>query len=338
MKFSKIDSAASRQARDGTRRRLFTGLGSVLALGATGSLAISPTVVAKAPIAGAQALGVHRLKLGAFEVTTLLDGFIDVPPTVLVGDQHEVKRLLDDAVQAGTLPLRLPVNTFLVNTGEKLVLVDAGGAKLTGPNAGRLPQCLALAGVDPAQIDEVYITHMHGDHLHGTVTADGAALFPNAVLRVSAPDVEYWTSPEVEAKAPAAQKARFVAAKRAAAAYGERLRSFQLGETLTPGIVSVAASGHTPGHSAYLVQSGDAKLMLIGDLMHVAPVQFPRPEITLAFDWDQDTARVIRRTLLDRIVAEKMLVGAVHLSFPGIGRLRASGNGYAFDPIAWQLS
>ena len=162
--------------------------------------------------------------------------------------------------------------------------------------------------------------------------------FSNAVLRVSKPDVDYWTSAEIEAQAPANQKGRFLAAKRAVAAYGERLRPFDLGATLTPGITSVAASGHTPGHSCYLVQSGNAKLMLIGDLMHVAPVQFARPEITVAFDWNQDTARTIRKTLLDRIVAERMLVGVVHVSFAGIGRLRQAGEGYVFDPLPWQLS
>jgi glyoxylase-like metal-dependent hydrolase (beta-lactamase superfamily II) len=320
-----------------TRRDLLLGATAVAATAAA-SVSTATRALAKAPMAGTQAVSIHRMKLGTFEVTTLLDGFINVPPTVLVGDAQVVKDLLDAAQTAGRVPLRLPVNAFLVNTGEKLVLIDTGGAKLIGPNAGQLPQALALAGVKLEDIDEVCITHMHGDHLHGAVTPEGKALFPNATLRVAALDVEHWGNPEVEAKAPEAQKGRFVAAKRAMAAYGERLKPFKLGDEITPGITSVPAAGHTPGHSCYLVQSGDAKLLLIGDLLHVAPVQFPRPDVTVGFDSNQDEARARRKELLDRVVNEKMLIGAVHVAFPGIGALRASGAGYVFDPIPWQLN
>jgi glyoxylase-like metal-dependent hydrolase (beta-lactamase superfamily II) len=208
---------------------------------------------------------------------------------------------------------------------------------MLGPTAGRLPQALAQAGIDPAQIDEVFITHMHGDHLHGTVTPEGARMFPNAVLRIARLDVEYWGSPAVEAAAPENQKARFVAAKRAIAAYGDRLQPFELGAQLTPGITSVAAAGHTPGHSCYMVQSGNARLLLLGDAMHVAPVQFPRPEITVGFDWNQPMARAARKQLFDLAARENILIGAVHVTFPGIGRLRAVNDGYAFDPLPWQL-
>ncbi len=167
--------------------------------------ALIPSAFGKAPMAGSQAISVHRMKLGNFEITAMLDGFIDIPPGVLQADPELVKTLLT-AGGWPPAPMRLPVNTFLVNTGEKLVLLDAGGAKMLGPTAGRLPQCLAAAGIEPGQIDEVYITHMHGDHLHGTVTPEGTAMFPNATLRIAKADMDYWTSPEVEAKAPENQK------------------------------------------------------------------------------------------------------------------------------------
>jgi len=308
----------------------------ILAAAGLAGLGIAAPALAKAPLAAGQSLGVHRMKLGDFEVTTLLDGYLDVPPTVLIGDPELLKQLLSSA-GLGSGAIRLPVNTFLVNTGEKLVLIDAGGARMLGPTAGRLPLALAQAGIEPAQIDEVYITHMHGDHLHGTVTPEGAKLFPNAVLRIARADVDYWGSAAVEAAAPDNQKGRFVAAKRAIAAYGDRLQPFELGAQLTPGITSVAAAGHTPGHSCYMVQSGNARLLLLGDTMHVAPVQFPRPEITVAFDWEQPRARAARKQLFDMAAKENILIGAVHVSFPGIGRLRAVGEGYAFDPLPWQL-
>ena len=312
-------------------RRRF--LGQMLAASAVG---VAPPLFAAAPLAGGGALGVHRMKLGSFEVTTLLDGFIDLPGAVLQGDADAIQRALEAAKTKA--PFRTAVNTFLVNTGSKLVLVDTGGAKMLGPTAGRLPQALAAAGVAPEQVDEVYITHMHGDHLHGAVTPEGAKLFPNAVLRVAKLDVDYWGSAAVEAAAPDNQKGRFIPAKRAIAAYGDRLQTFELGAELTPGIRSVPGVGHTPGHSCYLVSSGDAKLLLLGDTMHVAPVQFPRPEITVMFDFRQDLARARREELFAMAVKEDMFIGAVHLPFPGIGKLRVrDGGGYAYDPLPWQL-
>ena len=301
------------------------------------ALATVPAAFAGAPMAAGTAVSAHRMKLGAFEVTTILDGFIDLPPAVLQGDVEVIKRALEAAGQAFA-PMRTSVNCFLVNTGAKLVMIDCGGAKLLGPNAGRMPQALTQLGIDAASVDEVYITHMHGDHLHGAVTPEGAKVFPNALLRIAKLDVDYWTSATIEAAAPADQKGRFVAAKRALAAYGDRLQAFELGTELTPGIRSVAAVGHTPGHSCYLVSSGDAKLLLLGDTMHVAAVQFPRPEITVLFDFRQDLARSRRQELFDMAVNDKMLIGAVHLPFPGIGRLRnREGGGYAYDPLPWQL-
>jgi glyoxylase-like metal-dependent hydrolase (beta-lactamase superfamily II) len=295
-----------------------------------------PGAIARAPMANAQVMSVHRMKVGNFEVTTILDGFIEADPRLLNASQDMVKSLLE-AAQLPYGPVRIPVNTFLVNTGEKLVLIDTGGARMIGPNAGKLSQGLAAAGVALDQIDEVYITHMHGDHLHGAVTPEGAALFPNAVLRVGKPDVDFWTSAENEAAAPPEQRARFGAAKRAKAAYGDRLKPFALGEELTPGIRSVPAVGHTPGHSCYLIQSGTAKLLAIGDLIHIAPVQFKHPEVTIAFDWQQPTARGARQEIFDMVARENIAIAAVHLPFPGVGQLRKEGAGYVYTPMSWRL-
>jgi glyoxylase-like metal-dependent hydrolase (beta-lactamase superfamily II) len=318
------------------RRTFLNQAAAVAAAVVAGSAGWPAPASAKAPLAGGSVLSTHRMKLGDFEVTTLLDGFIEIQPSVLLGDADLIKRHLEAAGLWGS-PIRTPVNSFLVNTGDKLVMVDCGGAKMLGLTAGRMPGALAQAGLSPAQVDEVYITHMHGDHLHGAVTPEGARMFPNAVLRIARLDVEYWGSPQVEAAAPENQKWRFVAAKRAMAAYGERLQTFELGDELTPGIRSVAADGHTPGHSCYMVSSGTARLLLVGDTIHVAPVQFPRPEITVGFDFNADKARSRRRELFDMVARENILVGAVHLPFPGIGRLRSKDSGFSYEPLPWQM-
>lgn len=315
------------------RRHLLTATSCAAGLAVAAS---ALPLYAKAPIVGNQVISVHRLKLGNFEVTSILDGFIELDPRLLTAPPELVQRLLE-SVNLPYGPIRTPVNTFLVNTGDKLVLLDTGGAKFLGPNAGRLVQGLAAAGVEPSQIDEVYITHMHGDHLHGAVTPEGAALFPNAVLRVAQQDADYWLNPEVEAAAPAAQKGRFMPAKRAKAAYGERFKPFKQGEELTPGIASVAAVGHTPGHSCFMVTSGTARMLAVGDLIHIAPVQFANPEVTIAFDWEPAKASSARMTMFDLAAKEDILVAAVHLPFPGLGHLRKAGNSYAYTPLSWRL-
>ena len=306
------------------------------ALAAGLAAASAASVFAKAPMAGSQTISIHRMKLGNFEVTTILDGYLEIDPRLLNATPEMVTRLLA-AADLPYGPIRTPVNTFLINTGEKLVLIDAGGAKLVGPGTGRLTQGLAAAGVELSQIDEVYITHCHGDHLHGTVNADGTSLFPNAILRIAQQDVDYWMSPEVEAAAPAAQKGRFVPAKRAKAAYGDRLKPFKQGEELTPGITSVAAVGHTPGHTCYMVTSGTARMLAIGDMIHVAPVQFMQPEVTIAFDWEQLKASATRISVFDMAAKENILIAAVHLPFPGLGTLRKEGSSYAYTPMSWRL-
>jgi glyoxylase-like metal-dependent hydrolase (beta-lactamase superfamily II) len=313
------------------QRRDFLQAASALAVTAT-----IPQAMAKAPMANSQVISVHRMKLGAFEVTTVLDGFIEADPRLLNAPPELVKNLLE-AAQLPYGPVRIPVNTFLVNTGEKLVLLDTGGAKLIGPNAGRLVQGLAAAGVTPADIDEVYITHAHGDHLHGSVTPEGGALFPNAILRISEAEIGYWGSAEVEAAAPADQKGRFMAAKRAKAAYGDRIKPFKPGAELVPGISSVASVGHTPGHTCYMVSSGSARMLAIGDLIHVAPVQLARPEVTIAFDWQQTVAKTARQEIFDMAARENILVAAVHLPFPGLGHLKKDGSSYTYTPLSWRL-
>ncbi len=317
------------------RHFLQTAVTTVTAAAATAA-ALPSLGWAKAPLGGGTSVSVHRMKLGSFEVTTLLDGFIDLNPAILMGDGDLIKRHLEAAGIYGS-PIRTAVNAFLINTGDRLVLIDCGGAKMLGPTAGRLPLGLAQLGIAPEQIDEVYITHMHGDHLHGAVTPEGVSLFPNAVLRIAQADLDHWANPAVEAAAPADQKGRFVAAKRAVAAYGARLKPFEPGTELTPGIRAVAAAGHTPGHTCYMVSSGNARLLLLGDTLHVAPVQFPQPQVTVAFDHTQSAARAKRSELFEMAAKENILIGAVHLPFPGIGKLRVKDSGFVYEALPWQL-
>jgi glyoxylase-like metal-dependent hydrolase (beta-lactamase superfamily II) len=289
---------------------------------------------AAAPMPKAQAPGYYRMMLGDFEITALFDGAIPLQPTKLLTNTTpaQVSKLLARAYERDPLPTS--VNAYLVNTGAKLVLIDAGTGTLFGPALGGIVTNLKAAGYQPEQVDEIYITHMHVDHIGG-LAVDGKAVFANAVVRVDRRDAEYWLAPANAEKAPAEMKDFFKGAVASVQPYVDagRLKTFDGDTALVDGVRAVATHGHTPGHSVYVVESKGQKLVLWGDLMHVAAVQFIIPDITIAFDVDPKAAAVQRKKAYAQAAREGHLVAGAHLAFPGLGHLRAEGKGYVFVPV-----
>lgn len=230
-------------------------------------------------------------------------------------------------------PVETSVNTFLINTGTKLVLVDTGAGTLFGPTVGKFLTNLKAAGYSPEQIDDVLITHMHGDHVGGLVTG-GKRTFPNAVVHADQHDADYWLSKAQMEKAPAEARGGFQGAMRSFGPYIEakRFQTFEAGATILPGIRSFPAHGHTPGHTIYSVESEGQKLMLWGDLLHVAAVQFPEPTVTIRFDSDPNAAEAAREKALREAAAGGYWVGIAHVPFPALGHVRQEGSGYAWVP------
>ena len=285
------------------------------------SLLATAAAQATAPQLKAQAPGYHRMMLGDIEVTALNDGNYMMPVAkVLTNIKPET---LKSELAKNYLPPEIvptSVNGFLVNTGTKLVLIDTGAGKLFGPTLGGLLASLKASGYTPEQVDEIYITHSHGDHIGG-LSADGKPVFPNAVLRMSKAEGEFGLKDE----SGKAMIQPYVTAG--------HFKPFEGDVELVPGVRSVNRPGHTPGHSTYVVESKGQKLVLWGDTMHVAAAQFPDPTVTANFDSDSKLAMPARQKIFAEAAANGEWVAGAHLSFPGIGHLRAEGKGYVFVPL-----
>ncbi len=288
------------------------------------------------PKAQTQVPGAYRAQVGDFEITALLDGTIPLDTGLLKNARPgEIDPLLA-RMFVGNPKMLTAVTAYLVNTGAELVLVDTGMGAHRGPALGHLPANLRAAGVDPAQIDAVILTHMHGDHIGGLSDASGKALFPKARVLVDAREAAYWTSVEEEAKAAEGRKPFFRMARKMAAPYQAegRWKTFQPGDALLPGITAIEAVGHTPGHTVFAVESRGQKLMIWGDLVHAHAVQFARPGVSIEFDSDQAQAIATRRLLMQDAASRGYLVGGMHLPFPGLGHVRQDGpETYAWVPV-----
>lgn len=308
-----------------TRRALLAIASTCLVLGA--AHAAAPQVKTQAP-------GFYRVMLGDFEVTALSDGTVALPVDKLLTGTTAAKTQKTLARSFLKAPLDTSVNGYLVNTGTKLVLIDTGAAGLFGPTLGNLAANLKAAGYQPDQVDEIYVTHMHPDHVGGLMAGDKLA-FPNATVRADKRDADFWLSQANLDKAPADGKGFFQGAMASLNPYvaAGKFKPFDRDTELMPGIKAMAAPGHTPGHSIYKVESQGQTLMLWGDLMHVAAVQFAEPGVTIQFDTDSKSAAVQRKRAYAEAAKQGYMVGSAHVSFPGLGHLRAQGKGYEWVPV-----
>jgi glyoxylase-like metal-dependent hydrolase (beta-lactamase superfamily II) len=304
----------------------------VIALALAG-LACGSAVDAAVAFHESQAPGYYRMRLGHFEITALSDGSSPLPmKQLLTNIQPEA---LDSALRDSFLDdsVETSINGFLVNTGSQLVLIDAGVGALLGPRHGQLIANLRAAGYAPEQIDAVYITHMHDDHVGGLL-ADGHRAFPNATVRAARSDADFWLSQSNMDKAPEALRGQFRGAIASMTPYlsAGRFKPFDGQGELSPGIIARPAPGHTPGHTTYLIESEGVQLWVVGDLVHFAPVQFANPSVTIKFDATPVAAALTRKDILKEASAKQDWVAGAHLAFPGIGHVRADGTGYAFVP------
>ena len=266
-----------------------------------------------------------KFQVGSITVTALQDRANEMDISLFSGPASPEDR--QKLMPGGKAPAS--VNAFLIQAeGKKNILADTGFGSVL-PTASQLERCLSDLGLTPADIDIVLLTHMHADHVAGLLK-DKQRAFPKAKIMVSKPELDYWTG--LAAKDPANTNAALV--KAVAEVYGkDLLPPFALGEALLPGVSSVDASGHTPGHSAFLVESGGGSLLIIGDLLHAAALQFPLPDECARYDMDPPAAVKARKAILAMAAEKGIPVAGMHIPFSGMGRVRLEGKGFAFTPL-----
>ena len=291
---------------------------------------------AEAPMVKSQVPGYYRMMVGQFEITALADGFVDLDVKLMRNISDEKIRGLLDRGFTGYPKMKTSVNAYLINTGRQLVLVDAGAGKLLSAAHGNVMRNLKAAGYDPSQVDIILITHMHRDHVGGLVDADGRMAFPNATVYVARAESEFWLSEAEAAKAPVEARSSFKAVSGTAAPYiaAGRWKTFEGSGLPVAGISALAIPGHTAGHTAYEVKSGNEVFLVIGDMLHSAAIQFAYPDAAISFDRDTGQAISVRKVLFRKAAAEKTLLGGMHIPFPGIGHIRAEGpESYTWVPV-----
>jgi glyoxylase-like metal-dependent hydrolase (beta-lactamase superfamily II) len=300
---------------------------------ALGGAALSLPAWAKAPLQGKQVPAYYRFKVGEFEITALNDGALELDAALYAkADKAEAQTLLETVRRFPKVSTS--VNAYAVNTGNALVLIDTGTANAFGPGLGKLPVNLVAAGIDPASVDVVFLTHLHPDHANGLIDAQGKAVFPNAEIVVTEKEYAFWHDDGMLSQAPAEFKSFFEGARNAVKPYASRLRKITEGE-IVAGLTAIPAPGHTVGHAMVRVASGNSGLLIWGDIVHTAALQFRHPEWAIQFDTDQDQAIATRKKVFDQAAADKIMIAGMHLDFPGIGFVSGSNAKYEYYPAFW---
>lgn len=292
---------------------------------------------ASGPTARALAPGVLQVDLGGVLATTVSDGSLQRPVAegfVRNASVAQVQGALRDA-GLPTDNITLPFVPLLIETGGRRILIDTGHGEFGGATTGKLLENLAKAGVAADSIDAVVFSHLHGDHINGLRNRAGAVAFPKAQVYVPTPEWNWWMDDQRMNALPEAQQGGFRAVRRVFAPMAQQVKRFEPGVEVLPGLQSMAAFGHTAGHTAFVVQGRSGhKLMFWGDATNVDALFVRNPDWAVQFDADPEAARQTRRRLADMAIRENMLVAGYHLSGSAVGRLAVRGNGYHFTPLS----
>ncbi len=285
--------------------------------------------------ANATTLGIQRRAVGDIHITALLDGYFGLDPAMLVGvDADAIPALLEQSfLQVG--PVNTAINAYVIEAGDRRILVDGGTGGVFGPTTGKLTEALAAADIDAATIDTVFCTHLHPDHI-GALNDGDAPRFAAAELVAHEAEPAFWSDDSNFADAGEEVQGYARAAQAALAAYADRTTLIQDKAEIAPGVTARHLPGHTPGHTGLLLSSNGETLLLWADIVHLGPIQFARPEVTIPFDVDQPAAAATRLALMDEVATDRVMIAGSHVVFPSFGHIeRRANGGYAFAPARW---
>ena len=325
-----------------TRRTVLAGTALAAApIGGSAALAqtntATPSTSASAPTTGPrQAPGFYRYKVGDIEVTAINDGFARRPVEGFIRNAElpQVQAALQEAfLPTDSLPLTF--NTLVLNQGGRLTLIDTGNGDMGAPTSGRWMENFRAAGFDPAQVNTVVISHFHGDHINGLRLKDGTAVFPNAEVMVPSAEWAFWMDDSRMNQAPEGMKGAFQNVRRVFGPIAKDVKRYGMDKEIVPGLTSIAAPGHTPGHTAYLLSSGSGRLMIMSDVTNHPALFVRNPDWSAIFDMDADQARATRRRMLDMAASERAQVAFYHAPFPATGHIAKEGSGYRLVPVQW---
>lgn len=324
------------EATSPSRRSLIRAAGGIASLAVVGG-ASTRAVHAAAPMLGVLRPSVYRFKLGGFEVTTILDGYVQANgPHPTFGSNQPAEVVQAFAVAQGISPTRIenPYVVTVVNTGKELVLLDAGNDKTRLKTAGHLSELLVTAGYSPEQIDIVVLTHGHPDHIGGLMHA-GKPVYPNARYVFGEREFDYWKKGENIPEARKANREQFMTV---AAPFADKA-TFLKGEgEVVTGIRAVEAFGHSPGMLAFHIESEGQRLLNWADVANHYVMAIQQPDWHVAFDNDKEMGAATRRRIFDMVSTDKIPVVGFHMPFPSVGWVERTATSYRWVPAGYQLN
>ncbi len=314
------------------RRTVLTGAVMSAAASTLGTPVAAQTSV---PAAG-QAPGFYRYSVGDIVVTGINDGYGEraLEGFVRGVDLADVRKVADEEFFPAD-KVRISYTTLVLQIGGKVVLIDTGNGDMGPPTSGRWMANFRAAGFDPAKVDTIIISHFHGDHINGLRLKDGTAVFPNAEVLVGAKEWDFWMDDGQMSRAPEAMKGAFQNVRRVFGPMGEKVGRYEADKDVVPGVTAIPAYGHSPGHTAFAISSGNRKLIMLSDITNHPGLFVRNPDWSVVFDMDPEAARLARRRMLDMAVTDKLQVAFYHAPFPATGHILKDGSGFRLVPVQW---